>query len=294
MTPTAARIIVVTGATGLQGGAVAAHLLRHGWHVRALTRKPRSRRAAHLARAGAEIVAGDMADAASLRSTFSGAYGVYSVQNPVTSGVAGEVRQGKTVANVAAEAGIRHLVYGSAGTGTRGTGIPSWESKVEVEEHMKRLGIPATILRPSAFMELMTEKKFFPAASTWHVMPELMGSARKVYWLAADDLGAIASLAFSRPDDFIGRALTLAADAQSIDECRAIYREVRGRNPPHFPLPVRIFERLGFVGEDLSIMWRWLRTAPLEVDPSPTRALLPGALTVRAWLSQRASQPRPQ
>lgn len=152
------RPIVVTGATGLQGGAVARHLLTNGWHVRALTRDASSKQARALAALGAEVVQGDMGDAASLRPVFEGAHGVYSVQNTFIGGPEAEVRQGKNVADMAKDVSVRHIVYGSAGIGRKGTGIPSWESKLRIEDHMKTLNLPLTILRPRAFMELMTNK----------------------------------------------------------------------------------------------------------------------------------------
>ncbi len=130
MTGAGGRMIVVTGATGRQGGAVTRHLLTAGWQVRALTRNPTSKRAQALAASGVAVVQGDMGEAASLRPAFAGAYGVYSVQNPYISGPEAEVHQGTTVADVAQEVGVQHLVYGSAGTGRPGTGIPSWETKL--------------------------------------------------------------------------------------------------------------------------------------------------------------------
>jgi uncharacterized protein YbjT (DUF2867 family) len=287
MTTDRNRTIVVTGATGLQGSAVARHLLSSQWRVRALTRNPKSKRAQALAALGAEVVQGDMAKPASLLPIFEGAYGVFSVQNPVISGIAGEISQGKNVAEVARQVGIQHLVYGSAGLGARGTGVPSWESKRVIEEHVKSLALPATILRPMAFMEIMTEKKFFPAVSTWHVMPTLMGRSNKVFWLSADDFGAIVAKVFAQPDQFIGKELPLASDVQSIDECRSIYREVVGKNPPRFPLPVWLFERFGFVGKDLTLMWNWLRTAVLDVKTDTTLTIHPAALSVRAWLEKK-------
>ena len=287
MTASERRMIVVTGATGLQGGAVTRHLLEDGWYVRGLTRNAASKQAQALRALGAEVVQGDMGDAASLRPLFEGAYGVYSVQNPFISGPEQEVRQGKNVADVAKEVGVEHLVYGSAGIGQKGTGIPSWETKLQVEDHMKALELPLTILRPMAFMELMTDKKFFPAASTWHVMPTLMGSTRSVGWLCADDLGAIAAKAFAAPQQYVGKDLALASDVQSLDQCRSIYREVMGKNPRRFPMPGWLFKRFGFVGRDLSTMWRWLRTADIELDTAPTRAIHSEALTVRSWLSRQ-------
>lgn len=280
------RIIVVTGATGHQGGAVTRHLLRQGWQVRALTRTPQRPRARALAALGATVVSGDMADAASLWSVFAGAYGVYSVQTPYLDGPEAEVRQGKHVAAAAHAAGVQHVVYGSAGIGKPGTGIPSWESKLHIEAHLHALGLPLTILRPMAFMELMTDRQYVPAISTWHVMPMLMGPDRKVGWLATDDLGAIAAQVFADPGRFVGQDLSLVSDVQSLAECRALYRAVLGKRPPRVPLPGWLFARFGFVGKDLTTMWRWLRTASIDLTPDATRALHPGALSVKNWLLQ--------
>jgi uncharacterized protein YbjT (DUF2867 family) len=287
MTATGQRIIVVTGATGLQGGAVTRHLLRDGWHVRALTRNAASKPAQALAMSGAEVVQGDMGEAASLRPIFAGAYGVYSVQNTFISGPEAEVRQGKTVAEVAKDSGVQHLVYGSAGIGRKGNGIPSWETKLQIEDHMHALSLPLTILRPMAFMELMTEKKFFPAVGTWQVMPRLMGDSRRLPWICVDDLGAVAAQAFGAPQQFVGNDLTLASDVQSLSECRALYREVMGTPPPQFPMPIWLFQRFGFVGRDLTTMWRWLRTGDIDLDTAATRAIHPEALTVHTWLSRQ-------
>lgn len=284
---TEGRTIAVTGATGRQGGAVARRLLRDGWQVRAVTRNPRSAPAQALAALGASIVQGDMEVPDSLRPAFVGAYGVYSVQTPYPHGSQAEIRQGKHVAEVARAAGVQHLVYGSAGIGRRGTGIPSWESKLQVEEHMHALGLPLTVLRPMAFMELMTDKSFYPAISTWQVMPALVGGSRKIPWLCTDDLGVIAAQAFARPNDFIGQDLRIASDERSLDECRSLYRAVWRKNPPRFPLPAWIFARFGFIGKDLSTMWRWLRTATFDVDLEMTRSIHPEALSVESWLRRQ-------
>ena len=287
MTADGRRLIVVTGATGLQGGAVIRHLLKDGWQVRGVTRNAASKPAQALAARGVDVVRGDMEDTASLRPIFAGAYGVYSVQNPYISGPDAEVKQGKNVADVANASGVQHLLYGSAGIGRTGTGIPSWETKLHIEEHMQALNLPLTILRPKAFMELMTTKKFFPAVGTWQVMLKLMGASRPLPWLCVDDLGIIAARAFAAPDQFVGRELTLASDVQSLDQCRAIYREVLGKNPPRFPMPTWLFQRFGFVGRDLTTMWCWLRTGVIDLDTAPTYAIHPDGLTVRAWLSRQ-------
>lgn len=277
-----AKTVVVCGATGRQGGAVARHLLAAGWRVRALTRTPGSAKARSLADQGADVVGVDLGDARTLPAAFEGAHGVYSVQNPAIAGLEGEVAQGRNVAEAATDARVEHLVYGSAGVG-ESTGVGSWDSKLAVEAHIRTLELPATVLRPQAFMEIMSEKAFYPAVAAWHVMPKLLGSATAVPWIAVDDLGAVAARVFAEPLRFVGRTIPLAADSRSLDECRAIWKEVRGRPPRRLPMPVRMFERVA--GTDLTTMWRWSRTGPVSLDTGPTREVHPAALTVREWVA---------
>jgi uncharacterized protein YbjT (DUF2867 family) len=278
------RTIAVCGATGRQGGSVTRRLLDTGWSVRALTRRPGGRRARALADIGATVVRADMEDPASLRHAFDGVEGVYSVQNGVTSGFEREVLQGRNVADAAKATGVRHLVYGSAGPGRAGTGVPSWESKLLVEEHIKTVELPFTILRPMAFMELMTDRSFYPAVGTWRIFPRLTGDRRPIPWLSVHDLGAVAEVVLAQPDEFVGKELTLASDVQTLADCRLIYREVVGRSPRSFTMPLWLFDR--FTRKDVTTMWRWLRTGTVDLDTATTRAILPSAWTVREWLSR--------
>jgi uncharacterized protein YbjT (DUF2867 family) len=268
MAATAERIIVVTGATGLQGREVAQQLHGEGWRVRALTRKPGSKKAQALAARGIALVQGDMMDPASLAPVFQGAYGVFNVQSPYLSSIASE--------------------YGSAGVKPEPTGVPSWDSKLVVEAHMQALGLPVTVLRPMAFMELMTDPKFFPAVSIGHLMPLLVGGAQPIGWLSVRDLGVIVAKVFAEPERYLGQNLQLLSDVKSLDECHRIYAEVLGRKPPRFPMPARIFARFGLSGQDLDAMWRWLRTGELVLDPQPTLAIHPQALTVRTWMKKQS------
>lgn len=276
------NIFVVTGASGRQGSAVVRYLIKGGAKVRALTRSPKSVKAKALAALGAEIVAGDMGKPDSLISLFKGATGVYSVQNPYSSSYDAEVQQGKNVADAAKAAGVSHFVQGSAGIGKK-TGIPSWDSKLQIQEYIQSIGLPLTVLRPMAFMELITDKSFYPEASTFHIMPKLMGADKKVAWLAVDDLGAIAARVFADPDKYIGQDLKLAADLQSINEVRNIFHEVLGKKASSFPMPIFMFRM--FTGDDLITMWKHLRTANLDVSTQTTYTILPEALTVRQWLA---------
>lgn len=280
---TTGRTIAVLGATGRQGGQVVRHLLEDGWTVRAITRTPDGKKAAELRRLGAHIVRADLEDPASLDAAFVGAYGVYSVQLPRSGAIEVEISQGRNVGEAAAGAGVEHVVYGSAGLDDQKRGIEQWDAKIEIAQGFRRLGLPLTVLRPMAFMELMTDAAYFPQSSTWYTMPKLLGDDYRVTWISVRDVGAIAAKAFADPERFVGRSLNLVADVRSLSECRKIYREVRGRKPPRFPMPLFLFRR--FVGDDLITMWRWLHDNPLRADPAETREILPEAMDVRTWLA---------
>ena len=282
MMSTNGRTIAVVGATGRQGDQVVRHLLEDGWHVRALTRRPAGGKAAVLKERGADVVRADLEDPTSLDAAFADAYGVFSMQPPHSGSIEIEIRQGLNAARAAERAGIRHVVYGSAGPGDVKTGIEQWDAKIEVAGGMRELGLPLTILRPMAFMELMIDPTFYPQSSTWYTMPKLAGTDCRIPWLSVRDLGAIAARAFADPEGFIGRDLRLAADVKSLAECREVYREVRGKNPPRFPMPLFLFRR--FVGDDILNMWRWLSVNPVELDTGPTYAVHPRAMDVRTWL----------
>ncbi len=277
--------IVVCGVTGRQGGAVARHLLADGWGVRGLTRDASSAKAKAAADAGVEVVQADMADRAALDRAFEGAAGVYSVQSFALAGPEGEVRQGMTVGDAATAARVRHVVYASSGTGAA-SGVPSWDTKVEVARHLRSLGLPLTVLRPECFMEIMSDKEFYPPVTAWHIMPRLTGPTG-IPWLAVDDLGAIAAKVFADPARYIGADIALAGDVKTVEECRSIWAEVHGKPPRRFPMPLWLFRRIaGPSGKDLPIMWTWLRTGDVPKDPEATRAIHPGVRTVRQWMEQ--------
>lgn len=274
--------IVVLGATGRQGGQVVRHLLREGWGVRAVTRTPESKKAAALRELGAEVVQADMSDRHALEAALRGAYGLYNMQAPVPGQIDVEISHGRNVAAAAQAADIQHVVYGSAGLGNTPTGIEQWDAKIAVGDAFKEAGLRLTILRPVAFMELMVDPSYFPNASTWYIWPKLTGPDYKIAWISVQDVGAIAARVFADPDRFAGKELSLVADIKSLAECREIYRQVNGRYPGRFPMPMFLFEK--FVGKDIPHMWRWLRQHPLTFDSRQTEDVHPGAMDVKTWL----------
>ena len=145
--------IVVAGATGKQGGAVAARLIERGHKVRALTRNPQKPNAKALALAGAEVVEADLEDRSSLDRALAGAAAVFSVQDFLEAGIEAEVRQGLNLTEAAAAARVEHVVYSGASTMDRNTGVPHLDSKWQIEQKVRSLDIPWTVFRPASFME---------------------------------------------------------------------------------------------------------------------------------------------
>jgi uncharacterized protein YbjT (DUF2867 family) len=132
------QIILVTGATGQQGGAVARHLLKDGWKVHAIVRDPNKPAAQALAKQGAELKKGDLNDRASIDASLEGVYGVFSFQNfwLPDVGKEGELRQGKNVADAANAAGVKQFVYSSVGAAHRGMGQEHFAYKWDIEQHI--------------------------------------------------------------------------------------------------------------------------------------------------------------
>src|SRR5207253_10154011 len=143
---TSDRTILITGVTGHQGGAVAQALQGAGFHLRGLTRKPDSERAAALARHGVEIVQGDLDDEATLRRALVGAWGVFGVQNAGEAGVEREEAQGERLATLARESGVEHYVYTSVGSANKQTGIPHFDNKWRIEETVRGLRFPSHVI----------------------------------------------------------------------------------------------------------------------------------------------------
>jgi uncharacterized protein YbjT (DUF2867 family) len=262
----AERLVLVCGATGNQGGAVARSLLDRGFQVRALTRDPQKPEAQALADQGAEVVQGDMEDRADMERVLEGVYGIFSVQNFWETGYDREVQQGKTVADAVKEAGVQHCVYSSVGSAHRQTGIPHFDSKWEVEEYLRDLDLPYTVLRPVFFMqnwEMMRE----PILGG--TLPQPLDPEKPFQHVAVEDIGAFATIAFEHPDEWIGREVDIAGDEQTMPEIAETFGRVIGREVDYYQVPWEQFEEQ--MGEEFAVMYRWFNDVGYEADTDALR-----------------------
>lgn len=275
--------VLVTGATGRQGGAVVRHMLAKGWKLRAVTRDPGSHAARALTEKGVEVVQGDLEDAASVTRAATGMYGIYSVQDFWAVGAKREVQQGKNVADAAKKAGVRHFVYSSVGGAERNTGIPHWESKWEIEKHIQTLRLPATVFRPVTFME----GYYIDQVEIGILKGKLVDAVRgdKPYQtIATDDIGAFVALAFDRPSEFIGKEIEIAGSELSNLEAAKVFSRVLGKPVKFQKLPLSIVRLL--LGKEFCSMFRWFNEGGYRADISGLRRAYPEVhlQTLEEWL----------
>lgn len=253
--------ILVTGATGRQGGAVARRLLDEDRAIRVLTRE-RSR-AAHLEAEGAEVVEGDMKYPESVESALQGVAGVYAMTTPFEEGMEAEVRQGRALADAALAAGVPHTVFSSVAAAERDTGIPHFESKREVELHIEEIGLPATVLRPVFFMENFQSPPTVDSIRDG-VLTMPVDPVTSLQMVALDDHAAFAAAAFADPDRFLGEAIEVASDERTMPEAAAVLSDALGREVEYRSVPIEAVEER--IGEDMARMFRWFHEVGYDVD----------------------------
>jgi uncharacterized protein YbjT (DUF2867 family) len=259
---TAERIILVTGATGNQGGAVVRHLLQRGnFQVRAFVRDPNKPSAKALEQAGAELVIGEFGDRASLDQALQGVYGIFSVQTFFQDGLEAEINDGKTVADAAKASNIQHFVYSSVGSAERNTNVPHFDSKFQVEEYIRSLDFSYTIMRPVFFfynyngMRPMIEQ----GTLTQPLSPET-----KLQQLSEEDYGAMIANVFERPEDFINREIEVASVEMTMPEIASAFSRILGTPVNYQQIPFEAFEQQ--VGEEMTIMYRWFDNVGYGAD----------------------------
>jgi uncharacterized protein YbjT (DUF2867 family) len=265
-------LILVTGASGQQGGTVARHLLKQGQKVRVLARIPE--KAEGLKKLGAEMVQGDLLNRASIDTALKGIKRMFLVTTPFEAGVETETQQGINAVEAAAAAGVEHLVFSSVGSAQRHTGIPHFESKWKVEQHIHKLGLKTTILRPVFFMENFGSPWFLPTLKTGTFsMP--LPIDRKLAMVSVENIGELGAQAFLHPDKYIGAEIELAGDNLTIPNALDQISKATDKTFHYQPLPHEGADKI--YGEDFAIMFKWFD----EVGYNPDFAALKSKYGIR-------------
>src|SRR5258708_37256970 len=246
--------VLVTGATGHQGGAVARQLVKKGHRVRALTRNLASPAAQALAALGVELAQGDLEDRAAVDRALAGMEAMFSVATPYERGPEAETRQSILAADAAAAAGA-YLVYSSVANADRHTGVPHFDSKFAVEEHIRARGIEAAIVAPVYFME----NAFFGLAQLRQgVYGSPLAPARRLMQVAVSDIAGAVVAALENRARYAGTRFDLAGDELSGDEGVAILAKVTGRPLSYFQVPMTMMRDA--MAQDRVKMFEWFET----------------------------------
>ncbi len=280
------RTVLVTGATGLQGGAVVSRLRAEGWKVRALVRDTASGPAKALAESGVEITVGDLDDRDSLDRAVAGAWGVFAVHAGSYEGnrygydAGHEARTAAKLGAASKAAGVAHVVHSSViGTGTPlETKLPMLELKAAAEAAWREAGLSLTILRPGSFMENAFDSP--RELRDGKLVTGLRAETREPL-IAVADIAAFAALAFADPERHRGESYALAGDDPTQLEMAARIGRAAGREVPYVEIPI---EQMFEANPTTAVMLKALNETSLEVDIPALRAIHPGLHTYEEWL----------
>jgi uncharacterized protein YbjT (DUF2867 family) len=282
MTTSTAQTIAVAGATGAQGGAVVDALLEKGARVRALVRSTGSDRARNLADRGVELVQIDAKDPASLSIALQGVDAFFFMTTPYGSQIPdidGEIQQGVDFADAAAAAHVPHVVFSSVGGAERNSGVPHFESKRRVEEHLLGRGLAVTIVRPVFFMD-----NFLSMAPTVEgnelVLRLPFPDGIKLQTVAVRDIGVVVAAALLDPAA-VPATIEIAGDELTGSEVAAAFGAHVGMSARYEALPVEVLDGQ----DDLQKMFRWFADTPAyQADIATVRRIDPDLWNLKAWL----------
>jgi uncharacterized protein YbjT (DUF2867 family) len=305
-------IIAVIGSTGAQGGGLVRAILAdtaRKYSVRAITRKPDSPAARELAAKGAEVVAGDLDDAASVERAIKGAHGLYAVTNfwEHFSGER-ELAQAGNIARAAKNVGIKHVIWSTLEdtrlrvplsdtrmpTLMQRYKVPHFDAKGEANALFK--GLPATLFNTSFYWDNLIHFGMGPKRGADGVLNFLLPMGkRKLPGMAVADIGACAYGVFKRGSDFIGRTIGVAGEHLTGVEMAAALSKALGEPVRHADMPHAAYAKLGFPGaDDLANMFQYNHDFADEFCAARpialSRELNPGLQTFERWLAVNGSR----
>jgi len=270
-----AKTVLVTGATGTQGGAVARELLSRGYAVYGLTRNPASDRAKALSELGVTLVKGDFEDPDSLQAAMQGMYGVFAMTDWYRDDFEREIEQGRNLVAAARSAGVKHFVYTSVAQAETNTGIPHFDSKWEVEKIVYDSGLDYSIVRPVEFMDNFRYSRDSLMSGAFN-NPRAPESSHQ--WIAARDIGFFVGEAFDNPGDWIGKAVAIAGDEMTLGELVSLLSRELGVEITHNRITWDEFESRA--GEEMTLMYRWFEEPGYHVDLAALREKYPNLTTM--------------
>ncbi|MFP8954223.1 NmrA/HSCARG family protein [Natrialbaceae archaeon A-arb3/5] len=256
--------VLVTGATGNQGGSVVDHLLASEteFDVSGLTRDASGEIAHELSDRGVTMVEGDLNEPESLTEHVEAVDAVFAVTNFWTQGYETQVEQGKNIAEAAADAGVDHFVFSGVGSHERDTGVPHFDSAWEIEQHAQDLDLPMTVLQPVFFFQNLEAFAEDVVEDGQLALPLEEGVSLQM--IDTDDVGRATAVVFENPDEFVGERIELAGDELTLAETADVLSAVTGTDVD--PVHVPIEDAYESFGEEFTVMCEWFNEVGYSAD----------------------------
>jgi uncharacterized protein YbjT (DUF2867 family) len=303
------KVIAVVGATGAQGGGLVRAILADpdgGFSARAITRDPNSEKARELAALGAEVVAGDVDDQASLEQAFAGCHGAYCVTffwahfSPEL-----ELKQAENMANAAKATGIHHTIWSTLEdtrefiplsddrmpTLGEHYKVPHYDAKGEANHLFSDAGVPVTFLQTSFYWDNFIYFGMGPQRGEDGKLALVFPIADgKVAGIASEDIGACAYGIFKAGDAFIGKMVSIAGEHLSGAQMAAEFTDAIGEEVGFHAVTPEAYRGFGFPGaDDLGNMFQFTTEFEAEYcgvrDIDASRRLNPGLKSFKQWLA---------
>lgn len=259
------KTILVTGATGRQGGAVVEHLLKNGFNVKALSRTPESVSAQVLISKGITVVKGDMSNLQSLKDAMKNCDGVFSIQNYFECGAEKEIAFGKNMADAAKQSNISHFIYSSVCNADCNTGVPHFESKHTIEKYIRSIDLPYTIIRPVKFMENYYIPQVFKGILGGKLFDSIK-PGKKHQMIALDDIGKYVEVAFRNSEKYLNKTIEISGDELTNEEVANTMAHVLGKKVKFKRLPLFIVKLV--MDKELYLMFNWFNKKGFTADIS--------------------------
>ena len=214
----------------------------------------------------------------------NGTYGVFSMLNFMDAGVQKEEERGKRVADAAKEAAVQHFIYSSVGGAERNTGIPHFESKWHVEQHIRELELPYSMVRPTTFMTNLMES---PANTRFGASSMMQREKMKpLQMIAVQDIGKWVAHMFLNRERFLGKAVEIAGDEVDFTKMMAAYKKVYGKTPMDVQAPPPTSApQSAFPSGDFEKMFKWINTYGYKADMEMNRREIPDLLSYEQFIA---------
>ena len=272
----------MTGGTGNQGGAVARNLVQQGFTVKVLTRNIESPKSQNLKNLNIELINGDLNNTDTFREHLKDIYGIFSVQS-FENGVDKEMNQGIALADLGKEINIKHFLYSSVFAANLNTGVPHMDSKFKIENHIRQIGLPFTILRPTSLYENFLIPQVKKGILKGKLVQPINRNTVQQY-IASEDIGKAAAKIFQNNDNYLGKTIPLATEQLTMQEVADIFSKVLKKKIVYKKLPAFITKL--FMGNSLFKMFKWMNEKSVFSieDVALTRKEFPNPLSLQRWI----------